>query len=404
MFWDGCTVTKLKNHSNTPVMFVNLNLKPEMRYKSEHMLMACLIPGPSKYKDFDSFLRPIIDELKLLGQGIPGVYNSFDQQYFTLRAWVMFCSCDGPARAEGNGLASPGNAKRPCHSCWIHGETMGGRIYYVPHKPRDLIALRPRENLRQMIDKWAILQPETVRKEQGTQYGIFRKSILLELSSLHFPRSFPLDLMHCVLQNIVTNYHKLWVGNRFEEDDPKKAKQQATQLARENTTMSQQGPQIDILHTEGVPDSQRKQEEYVISEAKWHEVGFVQEQSRRTIPRLLGQGPRSIDKHWRGYKAMEWEAWLVRDSLPLLYTIPNFEKYLQNFMELRSIYLRATSWVITPEDIDYIRFACKHWLETYEQLYFRDDPARVKVCLVNYHSLLHLGKLTLNYYIETNYI
>jgi hypothetical protein len=42
------------------------------------------------------------------------------------------------------------------------------------------------------------------------EFGITRASILLELRSLHFPRSFPVDIMHCVLLNVSETLYKLW--------------------------------------------------------------------------------------------------------------------------------------------------------------------------------------------------
>ena len=47
-------------------MFINANLSPDIRVKKENLLVSAVIPGPNQPQDFNSFLRPIIDELKLL--------------------------------------------------------------------------------------------------------------------------------------------------------------------------------------------------------------------------------------------------------------------------------------------------------------------------------------------------
>ena len=47
-------------------MFINANLPPIIRVKKENLLISSIIPGSSQPKDFNSFLRPIIDELKIL--------------------------------------------------------------------------------------------------------------------------------------------------------------------------------------------------------------------------------------------------------------------------------------------------------------------------------------------------
>src|SRR5436190_2667705 len=48
--------------------------------------------------------------------------------------------------------------------------------------------------------------------------GIKGKSILLELSSIKFPRSFPIDIMHLFFENIAPQMFKLW-SSRFFKDD-----------------------------------------------------------------------------------------------------------------------------------------------------------------------------------------
>ena len=47
-------------------MFINANLSPDIWVKKENLLVSAVIPGPNQPQDFNSFLRPIIDELKLL--------------------------------------------------------------------------------------------------------------------------------------------------------------------------------------------------------------------------------------------------------------------------------------------------------------------------------------------------
>ena len=47
-------------------MFINANLLLNIQVKKENLLVSVVIPGPNQPQDFNSFLRPIIDELKLL--------------------------------------------------------------------------------------------------------------------------------------------------------------------------------------------------------------------------------------------------------------------------------------------------------------------------------------------------
>lgn len=64
------------------------------------MLMVGFIPGPNNPKDLDSFLFPLIEELKELEAGVPNVWNSARQTRFTLRAHVCIVGADMPGREK----------------------------------------------------------------------------------------------------------------------------------------------------------------------------------------------------------------------------------------------------------------------------------------------------------------
>jgi hypothetical protein len=63
---DGYQIFKQKTDDCWVIMFINTNLPPDKRVKKENLLISAIIPGPHQPKNFNSFLRPIIDELKAL--------------------------------------------------------------------------------------------------------------------------------------------------------------------------------------------------------------------------------------------------------------------------------------------------------------------------------------------------
>ena len=63
---DGFQIFKQKTDDCWVVMFINANLNPIERVKKENLLISLIIPGPNQPKYFNSFLRPLVDELKLL--------------------------------------------------------------------------------------------------------------------------------------------------------------------------------------------------------------------------------------------------------------------------------------------------------------------------------------------------
>jgi len=63
-----------------------------------------------------------------------------------------------------------------------------------------------------------------VWEKYGTITGISRKSALFELRSLHFPRSFLVDLMHLVLLNVAPTLYRLWNRTKLSIDKANHAK------------------------------------------------------------------------------------------------------------------------------------------------------------------------------------
>ena len=79
---DSTNLTTGRNkHLVTLVILINLNLLLAVRYQAKNILASLIIPSPKKYKDIDSFLRPLIDELRELEGGIL-LFNSNSRTEF----------------------------------------------------------------------------------------------------------------------------------------------------------------------------------------------------------------------------------------------------------------------------------------------------------------------------------
>ena len=63
---DGYQIFKQKTDDCWLFLMINNNLEPSLRVKKENLLVPFLISGPNQPKDFNSFLRPFIDEMKEL--------------------------------------------------------------------------------------------------------------------------------------------------------------------------------------------------------------------------------------------------------------------------------------------------------------------------------------------------
>ena len=53
--------------------------------------------------------------------------------------------------------------------------------------------------------------------------GITRRTVLLNLLTLHFPRSFAVNLMYYILINVIPTLWDIWTAEHFKNDDIKNA-------------------------------------------------------------------------------------------------------------------------------------------------------------------------------------
>lgn len=63
---DGYQLFKQKRDDCWVILLLYANLPPSHRVKKENLMITAMIPGPKSPKDFNSFLRPLVDELKQL--------------------------------------------------------------------------------------------------------------------------------------------------------------------------------------------------------------------------------------------------------------------------------------------------------------------------------------------------
>ena len=107
---------------------------------------------------------------------------------------------------------------------------------------------------------------------------------MFELSSIKFPRSFPVDIMHLFFENIAPQMFKLWSSRFFFKDDG-----------------------LNITP-------------YIIPKSSWDMIGVLMQNNKKRVPLAFGRPPRNIFKHNAGYKAEEWANWITLYSIPLIKT------------------------------------------------------------------------------------
>lgn len=267
---DGFGPFKSRKKSCWPLIAFNYNLKPHVRFRLENLLCLGVIPGPHAPKDIGTFLSPLIDELEDLARGVPA-YDSRSNHPFALHAYLIACFGDMPAVAKLMYMKGH-NGKHPCRACRIGGVRNpdpapgeDNKTNYTPlsrpfttgrHEPRHHNPLElPRRTHREFIMHAQLVEAahnDAEEDRRSRHYGINALSPLSRLSSINFPASFPHDFMHVMFENVVPMLIDLWTHSRK-------------------------------FATFGTGN-----EDYIIDNDVWREIGAACVQSGATIPAVFG--------------------------------------------------------------------------------------------------------------------
>ncbi|XP_043814844.1 uncharacterized protein LOC110601419 [Manihot esculenta] len=103
-----------KPYSCWPVIVVVYNLPPWMAMKKPYIFLNMVIPGPkSPGKSLDVFLRPLIDELKLLWHEGVWTHDANSNQNFQMKAALLWTISDFPAYGMLSGWSTHGRMSCP---------------------------------------------------------------------------------------------------------------------------------------------------------------------------------------------------------------------------------------------------------------------------------------------------
>ena len=102
-------------HSEGAIYMSILNLPRHKRFLQENVLLIGIIPGPKEpHYHINSFLKPLVDELKQLWQGMPIELNNGMQ--VLVRAALLCVGCDIPAARKVCGFVGH-RALKGCSKC-----------------------------------------------------------------------------------------------------------------------------------------------------------------------------------------------------------------------------------------------------------------------------------------------
>lgn len=337
---DGFQIFKRSQHTAWPLILVNMNLDPAIRYQWENILCLGLIPGPRKPKNFNSFMWVYAQEMEQAARGV-STYDAKSDSLFDLHVYGPLGSGDMPAVASAFCCTKNHNAKYPCRFCRIEGvPIIGSRnpCHYVPMRrpsnypenpltPNNLPTV-PHEEFLQRAKLVDSARTVNDRKDLAQFYGINTTPVMSRIPGICFPWSFPFDFMH-LLENLLKNYVKLLSGD-----------------------------------FKGIP---KGKEAYSFTRKVWLEIGASTVKANATIPSSFGRRIPNIAEDRTYFTAEAYLVWFTLYAPILLRNRFARPKYYKHFLFLVSIINRCLALVTNHEERATLRKDIVKWYEEYEQ-------------------------------------
>lgn len=215
-----------------------LNIKPtEGRYRKQHIFDVMIIPGPRNPVLIDTFWYPIYEELEEMATG-SWIYNSFKQEYFKHKGYLLAILGDQPDQAKLSGMASH-NGVVGCTECrmtkstgrgryFVHGDGAWERFlkkraknskappsYHNSPRPEGGYAnanlpMRSHEVYVSTMKAWHEADGPSARDDIGIKSGIKRPVLAAKSPLFDAPALFPIDSSHLLKLNIPFNMINLF--------------------------------------------------------------------------------------------------------------------------------------------------------------------------------------------------
>ena len=124
-------------HGSWPVLLVIYNLSPRLCMKRKYIMLSMMISGPRQPgNDIDVYLRPLIEDLKMLWEVGVDVFDGYRKESFKMRAMIFCTINDFPA--YGNLCRYSVKGHKVCPICeegtYHHQLQHGKKTVYLGHR------------------------------------------------------------------------------------------------------------------------------------------------------------------------------------------------------------------------------------------------------------------------------
>ena len=311
---------KKVQNSVAPIYLVLMNLPRNERYKRENLILVGIIPNLEKEPtSLNTFLKPLVDELKDLWSGIR--FSTFDSPIFKFRyrAALLCVACDIPAARKVCGFKGHA-ATKGCSKC---SKEFPGSIGQKDYSGFD-VSTWPKRNLlehKRIAHQILGCTSRAAMENISTKYGV-RYSSLLDLEYFDVIRFCIVDPMHNLFLGTAKHmFKKIWIER-------------------------------GILDSKRLPQIQMR-------------VNSIK------VPSTIGRIPCKIASNFAEFKADEWKNWTLIFSLfSLRNELPQEDfKCWQVFVKACRLLTRPS---ITSEEISQAHSLLIQFCRTVERLYGKE--------------------------------
>lgn len=194
------------NHSLWPIQLIQNYLPPNLRYRTENVIVVGLYFGTSKI-DFLSYMQPLVEEMSGLMDGFVLVSNN-NPIYF--QPFIIYCVVDLPAKSKLQGIVHC-TGRNACGYCHHEGvavknpNTKSSTIRYI-HKDTEPNLRTHESTMNAMIN---------INKNSCHSNGVQALSCMIGFKYFDLVRGFGLDDLHCCFKGVFEKILDLWYNEKY---------------------------------------------------------------------------------------------------------------------------------------------------------------------------------------------
>lgn len=326
---DGVQIFDDGGFSLWPLQLLQMYLPPNLRYRTENILLLGLYYGPNDI-DFLSYFKPLVQEMLDYKDGFKMCVNN---KVYTFLPLITYAAVDIPAKCklQKTSFVTGKNACSFCHHAGVPVKNRNNNKTTIRYLST---VIQPRE--RNHIETLKIMMDFDAN---GPQLGINGLSVMCGFKNFDLIKSFGIDYLHNSLKGVFNLLLDLWYSTTYHKE----------------------------------PFHFTRAQQNVIDERI---INFKS-------PSEITRKTRSIIKYRKDLKANELRSLLLY-FLPVAAKNVQKKDYYDHFMLLSTSIYTLLNIKITPNDLITTQNKLREFVNKFEKLY-----GAVHVTM-NIHLLLHM--------------